>query len=256
MTAVTSEIVCVWAPVPRAAAKAVGSPSPITASASIEAFIPAIRWSNVCVPCRRPPIRNEAPRTSSVFPRIEPVMDAVATSSWPARIAKIVMMSSAALPNVAFRTPPTFGPELSPSCSVATPTIHASATSAAPESTKTAVFGASASERPTATAERIAATATDACSKRLRPRFTDREPTGTWPAGVGPLFDVRAHVAELGPPPGAPLLRRDRAQDVELDLDRVGKDLRGLGVIAVGAAGRLRDDRIDDAERQARIGGR
>ena len=37
------------------------------------------------------------------------MIDAVATSSWPARMAKIVMISSAAFPNVAFRTPPTFG---------------------------------------------------------------------------------------------------------------------------------------------------
>ena len=46
----TSEIVCVSEPVPRAAAKAVGSPRPITASASIEAFMPAMRWSNVWMP--------------------------------------------------------------------------------------------------------------------------------------------------------------------------------------------------------------
>ena len=60
------------------------------------------------------------------------MIDAVATSSWPARIAKMVMISSAALPNVAFSTPPILGPALSPSCSVATPTIQASATSAQP----------------------------------------------------------------------------------------------------------------------------
>src|SRR6476646_7944223 len=247
MTAVMSEIVCVSAPVPRAAANAVGSPRPITARASIEAFIPAIRWSNVWIPFRRPPSRNEAPSTRSVFPRIEPVMDAVATSSWPARMAKIVMISSAAFPNVAFRTPPTFGPELSPSCSVATPTIQASAISAAPESTKTAVLGASTNVSPAATADRIAATATDPCSNRLRPRFTGGEPTGPAAGGVWPeLFGVRAHVAELGPPRGAALLRRDRAQDVELDLDRVCKQLRGLRIVAVRAARRLGHDRVDD----------
>ena len=41
-----------------------------------------------------------APSTSSVLPRIDPVIDAFATSISPAWMAKIVMISSAALPKV------------------------------------------------------------------------------------------------------------------------------------------------------------
>src|SRR6476659_886603 len=228
----------------------------MTASASIEAFMPAMRWSNVWIPFLRPPTRNDAPRTRSVLPRIEPVMDAVATSSCPARIAKIVMISSAAFPNVAFRTPPTFGPELSASCSVATPTIHASATSASPEATKTAVLAAPARSSAPAATEMTTATATDACSKRFKPRFTEAEPTGRASAGGSRSLDVRAHVAELGSAGRAPLLRRDRRQHVELHLDRVGEKLGRLGVVAMGAARRLRDDRVDDPEGEAGVGGR
>ena len=178
MAAVTSETACVsaWSPT---RSNSVGMPRPITASVSIDAFIPATRRSNVCRPFRSPPSRNERPSTSSVLPRIDPVIDALATSISPARIAKIVMISSAALPNVALSTPPIFGPALSPSCSVATPTIHASATSASAETRNTRVFAApSEAHGARGSAEAAAAPATASCSERFRPRVATR---GTLP---------------------------------------------------------------------------
>ncbi|MEI2827882.1 MAG: hypothetical protein V9F04_16900 [Dermatophilaceae bacterium] len=44
--------------------------------------------------------------TSSRLPMIEPVIEAFTRSSRPALIATMVMMSSAALPSVAFSSPP------------------------------------------------------------------------------------------------------------------------------------------------------
>src|SRR6185437_16301370 len=242
--AVTSEIVCTSGPVPRAAAKAVGTPSPITARASIEELIPATRRSNVWVPWRTPPTTNDAPRTSRVLPRIEPVMDAVATSSWPALMAKMVMISSAAFPNVAFSTPPIFGPLLSPSCSVAIPTIQASVRSASPDARNTAVFGAEPRSSAAATAAHAAAAAMDAVSNRLGRRVAEAPVTGQ-------LLLVRAHAAELGPPPGATLGRRHRRNHIELQLDRIAQQLRGPGRVAVGAPRRLGHDQVDDAEGEA-----
>ena len=46
---------------------------------------------------------------------IEPVSDALTTSISPAWRAKNAMISSAMLPNVAFRMPPTCGPVIAPS---------------------------------------------------------------------------------------------------------------------------------------------
>ena len=57
---------------------------------------------------------------------IEPVSDALTTSMSPACSAKNAMISSAMLPNVAFRIPPTCGPVSEPSRSVDRPTTQAS----------------------------------------------------------------------------------------------------------------------------------
>ena len=56
---------------------------------------------------------------------IEPVSDALTTSIRPACRAKNAMMSSAMLPNVALRIPPTCGPVSAPSRSVERPTTQA-----------------------------------------------------------------------------------------------------------------------------------
>src|SRR6185312_5397261 len=248
MPAVTSETACTsgWlATWPNR----VGMPRPITASASIDAFIPATRWLNDCRPFLRPPMKNDAPRTRSVLPRIDPVIEAVATSSWPARMAKIVMISSAALPKVAFSTPPTLGPLLSPSCSVATPTIHASVSSASPDARNTAVLGAEARSSAAANAQHAAAAAIEAVSNRLGRRVAVAPVTGR-------LLLVRAHAAELGPPAGTPLRRGHGRDHLELELDRVREQLGGAGMIAVGAARRLRHDQVHHAERETSLGGR
>src|ERR1700712_3403545 len=47
-----------------------------------------------------------------------PVIDAFTSSTWPLRRATTAMISSAALPNVAFRNPPQAGPVRCASCSV------------------------------------------------------------------------------------------------------------------------------------------
>ena len=56
---------------------------------------------------------------------IEPVSDALTTSIRPAWRAKNAMISSAMLPNVALRIPPTCGPVIEPSRSVERPTTQA-----------------------------------------------------------------------------------------------------------------------------------
>ena len=56
---------------------------------------------------------------------IEPVIDAFTTSISPAWSAKKAMISSAMLPNVAFRMPPTCGPVGEPRRSVESPTTQA-----------------------------------------------------------------------------------------------------------------------------------
>ena len=56
---------------------------------------------------------------------IEPVSDALTTSMSPACRAKNAMISSAMLPNVALRMPPTCGPVSAPSRSVESPTTQA-----------------------------------------------------------------------------------------------------------------------------------
>ena len=70
---------------------------------------------------------------------IEPVIDALTTSMSPACSAKNAMISSAMLPNVALRMPPTCGPVSDPSRSVERPTTQASPRIAAPATTKMTV---------------------------------------------------------------------------------------------------------------------
>ena len=87
---------------------------------------PAMVAEKLCVPFLRPPRRRLAPSTSSTLLMIE----AFTTAVRPAERAKIVMMSSAALPKVALRTPPTRGPAWWLNDSVACPRTQASRTRA------------------------------------------------------------------------------------------------------------------------------
>ena len=67
---------------------------------------------------------------------IEPMIEAFTTVVRPAESAKMVMISSAALPKVALRTPPMLGSRVVPSDSVACPSTHASPTRARAETAK------------------------------------------------------------------------------------------------------------------------
>ena len=89
--------------------------------------------------CFHPPNSMAKPRTISMLPMIEPVSEALTISVSPARRAMKPMMSSAALPKVALRRPPTPGPVWCARCSVASPMRPARGRIARHETTKTAV---------------------------------------------------------------------------------------------------------------------
>ena len=71
-----------------------------------------------------------------------PVIEALTTAVWCARRAAIAMISSAALPNVALRNPPSVGPARSARCSVAVPISPAAGISETAEATKIQVGAA------------------------------------------------------------------------------------------------------------------
>ena len=77
--------------------------------------------SNLSRPWRRPPASSARPSTSSVLPTMLPVIDALTRVKKPWRRASRVMISSAALPKVAFSRPPYCAPRCSASCPVAWP---------------------------------------------------------------------------------------------------------------------------------------
>jgi len=82
----------------------------ITERSSRMALRAAWRGSKRWMPFRMPPSIKDMPITSRIFPRMEPVIEAFTSSSSPSRMATIVMINSAALPRVAFSSPPTRGP--------------------------------------------------------------------------------------------------------------------------------------------------
>ena len=79
----------------------------MAASVSAVALILAAVRLNSCLRNFTPPAKNDSPRTSRTLPMIEPVIEALTTPSRPFERAKRAMMSSAALPKVAFSRPPT-----------------------------------------------------------------------------------------------------------------------------------------------------
>ena len=113
-------------PEPLVNAKTAGTNRPTRATTSSAALELAICRLKVCVPWRSPPTSTLAPSTSSRLPMIEPVSDALTTSMRPACSAKKAMISSAMLPKVALRMPPTCGPVSDPRRSVESPTVQAS----------------------------------------------------------------------------------------------------------------------------------
>ena len=94
---------------------------PIAARVSAEAEALATVRLNSCLVNFMPPAKNEKPSTNNRFPMIEPVIDALTTPSKPLAIANKAMMSSAALPKVAFNKLPTPEPRCLAKCSVDRP---------------------------------------------------------------------------------------------------------------------------------------
>ena len=76
---------------------------------------------NVCVLYFRPPASMDMPRTSRMLPMTEPASDALTTSNMPAFMATKAMISSVALPKVAFRRPPILCPQKQEMTSVLLP---------------------------------------------------------------------------------------------------------------------------------------
>src|SRR5215216_1431351 len=135
----------------------------ITATAN--ATIPSCRISERRSSSPRPPTIIAKPSTSRMFETTEPVIDPRTTSGSPSRTASRAMISSGALPKLAFRNPPTPAPVCSAACSVDSPISHASGTRAAAATTKSRTSPASVAKRRTIT---IGASASSA-KRILRP---------------------------------------------------------------------------------------
>src|SRR5215218_8740616 len=151
----------------------------ITATAN--ATIPSCRISERRSSSPRPPTIIAKPSTSRMFETTEPVIDPRTTSGSPSRTASRAMISSGALPKLAFRNPPTPAPVCSAACSVDSPISHASGSRAAAATTKSRTSPASVAKRRTIT---IGASASSA--KRIL-RATSDYPSVTVAGAV--LFD-------------------------------------------------------------------
>ena len=130
-------------------AKTAGTNRPTRATTSSAALELAICRLKVWVPWRSPPISTLAPSTSRRLPMIEPVSEALTTSMRPSCSAKNAMISSAMLPNVALRMPPTCGPVSDPRRSVESPTVHASPRMPIAETTNRTVSSTDTTKRST-----------------------------------------------------------------------------------------------------------
>ena len=87
-----------------------GKISATSASSSIADCACAAVALKVCLSRFQPPTSIDAPSTSRMLPMIEPTIDALTTSWSPSSSAKKAMISSGALPNVTFSSPPMPGP--------------------------------------------------------------------------------------------------------------------------------------------------
>src|SRR5579885_43084 len=79
-----------------------------------------------------PPRKQARPSTARMLPRMEPINEALTTSVRLACKAKKAMISSVALPNVAFKSPPAAAPRRPANCSVLAPMRRARGTMARP----------------------------------------------------------------------------------------------------------------------------
>src|SRR2546423_10984826 len=93
----------------------------------------------ICSLCLIPPHKADRPRTRRMLPMIEPVIEAFTTPVRPLESAMPAMISSAALPKVAFNNPPSASPTRAASSSVARPIQPATGTMAIAEQMKSAV---------------------------------------------------------------------------------------------------------------------
>ena len=92
-------------------------------------------------PDRHAPAITTRPSTSSAFANRLPRIEVCATTTSPARNAKMTMKSSGRFPSVDWSTPVTAGPYRSPTCSVEKLTIHASPARATVAAAKAATAG-------------------------------------------------------------------------------------------------------------------
>src|SRR5205823_5181647 len=111
----------------------------IAASESEITEVRAAVLLNSCSLCLNPPSRMDSPRTSRMLPMMDPVIEAFTTLVSPLESAMAAMISSAALPKVAFNSPPSPSPTRAASSSVARPIQPATGMIASPEQTKSAV---------------------------------------------------------------------------------------------------------------------
>src|SRR5205085_5241785 len=107
---------------------------------------------NLCSLCLTPPMRIKRPSTSRILPIIEPVIEALTTLVSPLESVMLAMISSAALPKVAFNSPPQPSPIREASASVARPIQPATGTIAMAEQMKSAVGFASRGRKRKASA--------------------------------------------------------------------------------------------------------
>ncbi|KHF36701.1 hypothetical protein CM49_01007 [Paenibacillus sp. P1XP2] len=83
-----------------------GTNKEITATIISDPFMPASETLKLWILNFKPPAKMLNPSTSSRLPMMEPVKLAFTISNSPSLTRKMAMISSAALPNVAFRKPP------------------------------------------------------------------------------------------------------------------------------------------------------
>ena len=97
--------------------------------------MPAAVLLNVCRGYFNPPARIDTPSTSRMLPIIDPVIDAFTSGYIAGPLARIIrpMINSAALPKLAFSSPPTPAPSVWARFSVARPITPAKGMIASPE---------------------------------------------------------------------------------------------------------------------------
>ena len=110
----------------RVCVKMAGIESPSTASSSMLDVMFIESLLKVCFLYLRPPANIDMPSTSSMLPMTEPASDAFTTSNMPAFMATKAIISSVALPKVAFSRPPIFCPQKREMSSVLFPMTPAS----------------------------------------------------------------------------------------------------------------------------------